>query len=340
MRKVAHPGVGSTPDVRLNKYLSESGACSRREADTFIEEGRVTINGVPATLGTQVNPGDEVKLDGSEVGSARKNAKPVYIALNKPVGITCTTERHVEGNIVDFVDHPERVFPIGRLDKDSEGLILLTNDGDIVNEVLRAEHHHEKEYVVAVNHAVTPEFLTGMASGVRLSDATTKKCKVEKLGAKVFRIILTQGLNRQIRRMCEALGYSVEALQRVRIMHIRLGSLALGRWRNLNEQEVAALLPPPGQAKPPPKPQQQQPRQGHPQKAAQPGRGAPPGRGGPPGRDGAPGRSGLPGRGAPPGRGGPPGRGAPPARGGPPGRGAPPGKRGSGASRGPRRGRG
>ncbi|MDB4960145.1 MAG: rRNA pseudouridine synthase [Myxococcales bacterium] len=230
--------------MRVNKYLSESGACSRREADTFIEEGRVTVNGVPAVLGTQVADGDDVRLDGDSVGTARKNVKPVYIALNKPVGITCTTERNVAGNIVDFVDHPERVFPIGRLDKDSEGLILLTNDGDIVNEVLRAEHHHEKEYVVAVDHAITPEFLTGMASGVRLSDATTKRCKVERLGAKLFKITLTQGLNRQIRRMCEALGYTVEALKRIRIMHIHLGQLAVGRWRNLTPHEVEALFPP------------------------------------------------------------------------------------------------
>jgi 23S rRNA pseudouridine2604 synthase len=229
--------------VRLNKYLSESGACSRREADTLIEEGRVTINGVPAPLGAQVAEGDEVKLDGDVVGVARKKVRPVYIALNKPVGITCTTERHVAGNIVDFVDHPERVFPIGRLDKDSEGLILLTNDGDIVNEVLRAEHNHEKEYIVAVDQQVTPEFVASMSSGVRLSDATTKPCKVDKLAAKVFRIVLTQGLNRQIRRMAEAHGYHVEALQRVRIMHIKLGELPLGRWRNLSEHEVKQLLP-------------------------------------------------------------------------------------------------
>ncbi|HUS27674.1 MAG TPA: 23S rRNA pseudouridine(2604) synthase RluF [Kofleriaceae bacterium] len=229
--------------MRLNKYLSESGACSRREADTFISEGRVTVNGAPAALGTQVNEGDDVRLDGDRVGTARKKVKPVYIALNKPVGITCTTERHVAGNIVDFVDHPERVFPIGRLDKDSEGLILLTNDGDIVNEVLRAEHNHEKEYVVAVDKPFDADFVTKMSSGVRLSDATTKPCKVEKLGAKVFRIVLTQGLNRQIRRMTEAFGYTVEALQRVRIMHIKLGQLPLGRWRNLSDQEVAALFP-------------------------------------------------------------------------------------------------
>jgi 23S rRNA pseudouridine2604 synthase len=250
--------------VRLNKYLSESGACSRREADELIEEGRVTINGKPAPLGAQVNEGDEVKLDGDLVGAARKKTRPVYIALNKPVGITCTTERHVAGNIVDFVDHPERVFPIGRLDKDSEGLILLTNDGDIVNEVLRAEHAHEKEYVVGVDRQITPEFVTSMASGVRLSDATTKPCKVDKLGAKVFRIILTQGLNRQIRRMCEAHGYTVEALQRVRIMHIKLGQLPIGRWRNLSEQEVKALLPGQRQASPAPRSQPQPQKQKHP----------------------------------------------------------------------------
>lgn len=236
--------------MRLNKYLSESGACSRREADTYIAEGRVTVNGVPAALGTQVNEGDDVRLDGDRVGTARKKVRPVYIALNKPVGITCTTERSVAGNIVDFVDHPERVFPIGRLDKESEGLILLTNDGDIVNEVLRAEHNHEKEYLVAVDKTITPEFVDSMSRGVRLSDATTNPCKVEKLAAKLFRITLTQGLNRQIRRMCEAFGYTVEALQRVRIMHIKLGQLPIGRWRNLSEQEVAGLLPKQSRPKP------------------------------------------------------------------------------------------
>jgi 23S rRNA pseudouridine2604 synthase len=244
--------------VRLNKYLSESGACTRREADTLIEEGRVTVNGVPAVVGMQVQDGDEVKLDGEQIGEARKKAKPVYIALNKPVGITCTTERHIQGNIVDFVNHTERVFPIGRLDKDSEGLILLTNDGDIVNEVLRAEHQHEKEYVVAVDRVLEPDFFDAMSAGVRLSDATTKPCKVSKLGPKLFKIILTQGLNRQIRRMCEALGYTVVALQRVRIMHIRLGELPLGRWRQLTPQEIAPLLPKPRQQ---PQPQQQQRQQ-------------------------------------------------------------------------------
>jgi 23S rRNA pseudouridine2604 synthase len=227
--------------VRLNKYLGESGQWSRREADELIEEGRVTINGKPAKLGVQVQPGDEVKVDGDIVGAARKLERPVYIALHKPVGITCTTERHVEGNIIDFVDHPERIFPIGRLDKDSEGLILLTNDGDIVNEVLRAEHNHEKQYVVVVDRGIDDAFVERMASGVKLSDATTKRCKVRRLGPKMFEIILTQGLNRQIRRMCEALGYEVVALKRVRIMHVLLGNLALGRWRNLTPQEVAGL---------------------------------------------------------------------------------------------------
>lgn len=229
--------------MRLNKYLSESGAWSRREADRLIEEGRVTVNGKRAPLGAQVNEGDEVAVDGERVGGARKKTRPVYIALNKPVGITCTTERHVAGNIVDFVDHPERVFPIGRLDKDSEGLILLTNDGDIVNEILRAEHAHEKEYLVATDRTVAPEHVTAMAAGVRIGHETTKRCKVEKLGPKLLRFTLTQGLNRQIRRMCEAFGYEVEALKRIRIMNIHLGHLPVGRWRNLTPQELTGLLP-------------------------------------------------------------------------------------------------
>jgi 23S rRNA pseudouridine2604 synthase len=227
--------------VRLNKYLGESGQWSRREADELIAEGRVTVNGKPAKLGVQVESADEVKVDGDIVGGARKLTRPVYIALNKPVGITCTTERHVEGNIIDFVDHAERIFPIGRLDKDSEGLILLTNDGDIVNEVLRAEHQHEKQYVVAVDRGLDDAFVERMSAGVRLSDAMTKRCKVRKLGPKMFEIILTQGLNRQIRRMCEALGYEVVALKRVRIMQVLLGNLQLGRWRNLTPAEVAGL---------------------------------------------------------------------------------------------------
>src|SRR5450432_3526278 len=230
--------------MRLNKYLGESGRWSRREADTLIEEGRVTINGVPAVLGTQVAAGDEVKVDGDPVGHARKLDRPVYIALNKPIGITSTTERHIEGNIIDFVDHEERIFPIGRLDKESEGLILLTNDGDIVNEVLRSEHNHEKEYVVALDHPLDAEFVVRMASGIRLNpEGTTKRCKVTVLGPKLFSIILTQGLNRQIRRMCAALGYQVTALKRIRFMNILLGDLPIGRWRSLTAVELEGLLP-------------------------------------------------------------------------------------------------
>ncbi len=229
--------------MRLNKFISETGTCSRREADAMIEAGRVAVNGAVAGLGTQVVEGDTVTVDGAAIGAARDRPRPVYIALNKPVGVTCTTERHVEGNIIDFVDHPERIFPIGRLDKESEGLILLTNDGDIVNEVLRAEHHHDKEYVVAVDRGINDDFLVQMARGVRIPDGMTRPCKIVSVAARGFRIVLTQGLNRQIRKMCEALGYQVVALQRVRIMHIELGHLKIGRWRNLTEAEVAGLLP-------------------------------------------------------------------------------------------------
>jgi 23S rRNA pseudouridine2604 synthase len=231
--------------MRLNKYLGESGSWSRRKADDVIAEGRVTVNGVVAVLGAQVAEGDVVKVDGDAVGHARKLDKPVYIALNKPIGVISTTEREVEGNIIDFVDHPERIFPIGRLDKESEGLILLTNDGDIVNDVLRSEHNHEKEYVVAVDRGLDDEFATKMAAGIRLQpEGMTKRCKVAVLGPKTFSIILTQGLNRQIRRMCEALGYEVVALKRVRFMNILLGNQAVGRWRNLTPQELEGLRPP------------------------------------------------------------------------------------------------
>ncbi|MBE7451352.1 MAG: pseudouridine synthase [Kofleriaceae bacterium] len=228
--------------MRLNKFISETGACSRREADDWIASGRVTVNGQRAGVGMVVDDGDVVAVDGTVI-TARDRPPPVYIALNKPVGITCTTERAVEGNIVDFVDHPERVFPIGRLDKDSEGLILLTNDGDIVNEVLRVEHDHEKEYVVAVDRTITDEFLAAMSGGMRIDSGRTRPCRVWQVGPRVFRIVLTQGLNRQIRKMCEALGYEVVGLQRVRIMHIDLGHLKVGRWRNLTPAEVAGLLP-------------------------------------------------------------------------------------------------
>lgn len=226
--------------MRLNKYISETGACSRREADAWIEAGRVTVNGALATLGTKVGEGDRVCVDGREVGEAKQH---VYIAFNKPVGITCTTERHIEGNIVDYIRHPERIFPIGRLDKDSEGLILLTNNGDIVNDILRTENEHEKEYLVTVDRPVTPIFLNGMASGVRILGTVTKPCKVKRIGPATFKIILTQGLNRQIRRMCSFFGYKVLRLQRIRIINITLDGLKVGQWRNLSRAEVRGLLP-------------------------------------------------------------------------------------------------
>ncbi len=226
--------------MRLNKYISETGVCSRREADKWILAGRVTLNGHPAELGTRVADGDEVRIDGAPIGAKKRQ---VYIALNKPVGITCTTEADVEGNIIDLVGYPERIFPIGRLDKDSEGLILLTNDGDIVNEILRSENNHEKEYIVTVDRAITDLSLKMMAGGVKIMGELTKPCRVSRIDRRSFRMILTQGLNRQIRRMCSALGYKAERLQRVRIMHVHLGSLGSGKWRHLSEQEIADLLP-------------------------------------------------------------------------------------------------
>jgi len=228
--------------MRLNKYLSETGMCSRREADAWIASGRVSMNGQRAELGTQVTEADEVRVDNRVVG-ARQKKKKIYICLNKPVGITCTTERHIKDNIVDFISHAERIFPIGRLDKESEGLILLTNNGDIVNEILRSENNHEKEYLVTVDKPVTDSFLASMAGGVRILDTKTKPCKVSRLGKYEFRIVLTQGLNRQIRRMCEVFGYEVRRLQRVRVVNIKLGGLKVGRWRNLTEAELKELLP-------------------------------------------------------------------------------------------------
>jgi 23S rRNA pseudouridine2604 synthase len=226
--------------MRLNKFLAEAGACSRREADQWIEAGRVTVNGARAVLGTQVNEGDDVRVDGQPL---RSRPKRVYLALNKPIGIECTTDRDVPGNIVDFVGYPERIFPVGRLDKDSEGLILLTNDGDIVNTILRAENEHEKEYIVAVDRPLTPAFLAGLAAGVPILGTVTNPCKVSQVGRNTFRIVLTQGLNRQIRRMCEHFEYTVRRLQRVRIMHVHLGSLPVGQWRELSSAELRGLLP-------------------------------------------------------------------------------------------------
>ncbi|MDN9009331.1 23S rRNA pseudouridine(2604) synthase RluF [Brevibacillus laterosporus] len=225
--------------MRINKFISETGYCSRREADKLIEAGRVTINGVVAELGSQADSQDDVKIDGKALG-IKKAA--IYIALNKPVGITCTTERHIKGNIIDFVNHPERIFPIGRLDKDSEGLILLTNDGDIVNKILRAENNHDKEYIVTVDKPITDSFLKGMASGVRILGTTTKPCQVYRINERSFRIILTQGLNRQIRRMCQVFGYKVQRLQRIRIMNIHLDGIKKGEWRDVTTKELNQLL--------------------------------------------------------------------------------------------------
>jgi 23S rRNA pseudouridine2604 synthase len=226
--------------MRLNKYISETGICSRREADKWIEAGRVTCNGQNAALGTQVAEGDEVRVDGQLLGAKKKD---VYIALNKPVGIICTTETDIADNIIDHVRHPERIFPVGRLDRDSEGLILLTNNGDIVNEILRSENNHEKEYIVTVDRPITDLSLQMMSSGVKIMGEITKPAKVSRVDAQTFRIILTQGLNRQVRRMCSALGYKAQRLQRVRIMNIQLGSLNPGEWRALTPAELSGLLP-------------------------------------------------------------------------------------------------
>lgn len=228
--------------MRINKFISETGYCSRREADKLVEGGRVTINGLPAMLGSQAEPGDEVRIDGRLLET---KGQPVYIALNKPVGITSTTEGHIPGNIVDFVGHTERIFPIGRLDKDSQGLILLTNDGDIVNRILRAEGKHEKEYIVTVDRPVTESFLRGMGSGVRIEGGKTLPCEITRISERTFRIILTEGKNRQIRKMCSAFGYEVRQLQRIRIMNIHLGNLPVGQWRELTvqeKQELGAML--------------------------------------------------------------------------------------------------
>lgn len=227
-------------NMRINKFLSETGITSRRGADKYIEDGRVTINGAPAELGSKVEPVDEVRVDGRVIEQPEREY--VYIALNKPVGITSTTERHIKGNIVDFINHAERIFHVGRLDKDSEGLILLTNDGDIVNEILRAENEHEKEYIVRVDMPITDSFLKKMEEGVEILDTVTLPAKAEKLTKYIFKLTIRQGLNRQIRRMCSALGYEVRSLQRIRIMNIRLGDLPIGEWRNLADDERNELF--------------------------------------------------------------------------------------------------
>lgn len=225
--------------MRINKYISDTGLCSRREADKLIQNGKVTINGVLATLGDTITDNDVVLVEGK---SLNRKIKRVYIALNKPRGITCTTELHIKGNIVDFVGHKERIFPIGRLDKDSEGLILLTNDGDIVNKLLRAENNHEKEYIVTVDKPVTNNFMTGMANGVKIEGKYTKKCRVNKISNSVFRIILTEGRNRQIRKMAAFFGYKVIKLKRIRIMNVKLSDLPIGKWRDLDIVEKEKLF--------------------------------------------------------------------------------------------------
>ncbi len=225
---------------RINKYLSEVGYCSRRAADKLIAEGRVTINGKIPELGTKVTPDDEICVDGKSIKES--NADSIYLAFNKPIGIVCTTDTRVEkNNIIDFINYPTRIFPIGRLDKPSEGLILLTDDGDIVNKILRASNDHEKEYLVTVDKPISQIFLERMANGVPILDKVTKKCLVEKLNTYQFKIILTQGLNRQIRRMCEYLNYEVTALQRVRIMNIKL-DIPVGEYRELTSKEFEELM--------------------------------------------------------------------------------------------------
>ncbi len=226
--------------IRLNKFISDSGFCSRREADRFIEQGKVFVNKQRATVGDFVQPKDKVYVNGHFI--AHTEPQNLIIALNKPIGITSTTEKNTDGNIIDFVHHSQRVFPIGRLDKDSQGLILLTNNGDLVNKILRAGNRHEKEYVVTVDKPITQEFIEGMANGVPLLGTMTKKCKIEKETPFIFRITLIQGLNRQIRRMCSHFGYEVVKLERVRIMNITLKGLPLGDWRDLDEKEVAVLM--------------------------------------------------------------------------------------------------
>ena len=224
--------------LRLNKAISDTGFCSRREADKIIEQGRVTINEIKGILGDKVSIEDDIKIDGK---SLKRPEKIIYIAFNKPIGITCTTELHIKENIINYINFPQRIFPIGRLDKASEGLIFLTSDGDIVNKILRAGNNHEKEYLVTVNKFITDEFIQKMANGISILDTVTKKCFVKKESQFVFRIILTQGLNRQIRRMCSFLNYEVLKLQRIRIMNIQLENIGIGKWRFFTEKEIEEI---------------------------------------------------------------------------------------------------
>jgi len=224
--------------IRINKFLSEVGYCSRREADKLLEQGRITINGKIPELGTKVLPTDEVRVNGTLV--TEKEEPKIYLAVNKPAGIECTTNQSVRGNIVDFINYPERIFPVGRLDKDSEGLIIMTNDGDIVNKILRARNNHEKEYIVTVDKTITDRFIQRMSAGVPILDTVTKECRVEKISSTTFRIFLTQGLNRQIRRMCEYFDYTVVALKRIRIINISL-DVPVGKYRDITKAEMDEL---------------------------------------------------------------------------------------------------
>ncbi len=238
MRNKAQVESNSNACIRINKYISEKGLCSRREADELIRQGRVTINGTKAEMGSKVYPGDTVKLGGKPL---KPKDPPVYLAFNKPAGIVCTTDKKEKNNIIDYIDYPRRIFPIGRLDKESEGLIFLTSDGDIVNKILRAGNNHEKEYIVTVNKPITEGFVEALAKGVPILGTVTKKCKASQISKYVFRIILTEGMNRQIRRMCEVFGYEVVKLRRIRIMNVTLGSLPEGKWRNLTRDELKAI---------------------------------------------------------------------------------------------------
>lgn len=240
---MSKPHANKEELTSLNKVVSSSGFCSRREADKYIEQGRVTVNDKPARVGMRVSDSDSVEVDGEPIRSkkSKKKSQTLYLAFNKPVGITSTTDLKDRTNIISYINHSKRIFPVGRLDKDSDGLIFLTNDGDIVNKILRAGNYHEKEYIVTVHKAITDDFIQQMSNGVPVLDQVTRKCFVRKEGSRKFRIILTQGLNRQIRRMCEHLDYKVKSLTRVRIMNVQLGNLPVGKWRVLTANEIEEL---------------------------------------------------------------------------------------------------
>ncbi|MBZ9606259.1 23S rRNA pseudouridine(2604) synthase RluF [Clostridium estertheticum] len=237
-KNIIQPYENSALKIRLNKFISETGFCSRREADKLIDKGNVTLNGKIPEMGTQVSAADYIEINGKPL---KHKVEFVYLAFNKPVGITCTTEHKVNGNIIDFINFKKRIFPIGRLDKPSQGLIFLTNDGDIVNKILRSGNNHEKEYIVTVDKPISPNFIKSMANGIPILNTITKKCFVKKEGKYVFKIILTEGLNRQIRRMCEHLGYAVVKLERLRIMNVSIDNLPLGKWRYLTPKELVGI---------------------------------------------------------------------------------------------------